>query len=81
MDNGGVRAFVVHELLFAKDFETGTRGESIFAVVEQFFKEKDIPMKTIIACATCGAPALTEKHKGFLCYIKKQYQTMLRYDA
>ena len=44
---------------------------SIFTAVEQFFKEQDKSMKNIIACATDGAPALTEKHKGFLSYSKK----------
>lgn len=62
---------VMQELLFAKELETDTRGASIFTAVEQFFKEQDIPMKNIIACATDGAPALTGKHKGFLSYLKK----------
>ncbi|KAF2345064.1 JmjC domain [Trinorchestia longiramus] len=62
---------VVQELLFAKQLETETRGESIFAAVELFFKERGIPMKNIIACATDGAPALTGKYKGFLSYLKK----------
>ena len=47
------------ELLFAKELETDNRGASIFTAVEQFFKEHDIPMKNIIACATDGPPALT----------------------
>ncbi len=62
---------VVQELLFAEELQTDTRGESIFTVVEQFFKEKNIPMSNIIACATDGAPALTGRYKGFLAFLKK----------
>ncbi|KAF2362659.1 hypothetical protein FHG87_006583 [Trinorchestia longiramus] len=62
---------VVQELLFAKELETETRDEFIFAVVELFFKERGIPMENIIACTTDGAPALTGKYKGFLSYLKK----------
>ena len=62
---------VMQKLLFAKELETDTQGASIFTAVEQFFKELDIPMKNIIACATDGAPTLTGKHKEFLSYLKK----------
>ena len=62
---------VMQEILCAKELETDTRGASIFTAVEQFFKEHDIPIKNIIACATDGAPALTGKHKGFFSYLKK----------
>lgn len=62
---------IVQELLFAKELETDTRGESIFNVVKNFCNEKDIPMTNIIACATDGAPALTGRHKGFLAFLKK----------
>lgn len=49
----------MQELLFAKELETETKGEYIFNIGEQFFKEKKIPINNIIACATGGAPALT----------------------
>ena len=48
---------VVQELLFARQLETDTKGESVCRVVESFFKEKDIPLSNIIACATDGAPS------------------------
>ena len=62
---------VMQESLFAKELETNTQGASIFTAVEQFFKEHDIPIKSIIACATNGALSLTGRHKGFLSYFKK----------
>ena len=49
----------MQESLFAKELETNTRGASIFTAVEQFFKEHDIPIKSVIACATNGALSLT----------------------
>ena len=62
---------ILHELLFAKELETDTKGESIFKIVEQFFNEKEIPINNIIACATDGAPALTGRYRGFLAFLKK----------
>uniref|UniRef100_A0A5S6Q7E4 DUF4371 domain-containing protein n=1 Tax=Trichuris muris TaxID=70415 RepID=A0A5S6Q7E4_TRIMR len=38
----------VEELLFSKEFETNTRGESIFQVVQEFFSVKGIPLQNII---------------------------------
>ncbi|KFD64604.1 hypothetical protein M514_23206 [Trichuris suis] len=48
----------VEELLFSKELETDTRGESIFQVVQEFFSEKGIPPQNIIAVAIDGAPAM-----------------------
>ena len=39
--------------------------------VAQYFKDNDIPMNNIIACATNGALSLTGKHRGFLSFLKK----------
>ena len=44
----------VQELLFARQLKTDTKGESVFNVVENFFKEKNIPLSNILACATDG---------------------------
>ena len=68
----------MQELLFANESETDIRGASIFTAVEQIFKEHDIPMKNIIACATDGAPALIGKHKRFLSYLKKAVPDVFR---
>ncbi len=35
---------LVQKLLFARQLETDTKGESVFYVVDNFFKEKDIPL-------------------------------------
>lgn len=62
---------LVQELLFARQLETDTKGESVFRVVENFFKEKDIPLTNILACATDGAPSMTGRHRGFISFLKK----------
>ncbi|KAF2364946.1 Ribonuclease H-like domain, partial [Trinorchestia longiramus] len=69
---------VVQELLFVKELETDTCGESIFAEVELFFRGRGIPMENIIASTTDGAPALTGKYKGFLSYLKKAVPGVLK---
>ena len=61
---------VCQELLFARSLETDTRGKSIFDVMEQYLKEKGIPLKNIIAVATDGAPAMVGRYRGFILYLK-----------
>ncbi|KFD52610.1 hypothetical protein M513_06457 [Trichuris suis] len=63
---------LVQELLFAKELLTDTRGESIFRTVEDFFKEKEIPLTNVIAVATDGAPSMLARHRGFLSYLKEK---------
>ena len=62
---------LVQELLFARQLETDTKGESIFRVVDDFFKEKDIALSNILACATDGAPSIVGRHCGFISFLKK----------
>jgi hypothetical protein len=47
---------LAHELLFARELETDTKGESIYQVVDKFFTEKEIPLTNILGCATDRAP-------------------------
>ncbi|KFD60778.1 hypothetical protein M514_27057, partial [Trichuris suis] len=62
---------LVQELLFAKELLTDTRGESIFEVVNDFFKKKQIPFKNILAVATDGAPSMVGRYRGFVAYLKE----------
>ena len=62
---------LVQELLFARQLETDTKGESVFRVVDDFFKEKDIPLCNILACATDGAPSMVGRHRGFISFLEK----------
>ncbi|XP_038637238.1 SCAN domain-containing protein 3-like [Scyliorhinus canicula] len=59
------------EMLFARSLRTDTKGETIFNEVVTYFKESNIPLKNIIACATDGAPSMTGKCKGFITLLKK----------
>ncbi|XP_025266439.1 SCAN domain-containing protein 3-like [Camponotus floridanus] len=59
------------ELLFAKTLETDTKGESIFNVLSDFFKEKSIPFTNIISVATDGAPAMVGQYRGFISHLKR----------
>ncbi|XP_026579775.1 LOW QUALITY PROTEIN: zinc finger MYM-type protein 6-like [Pseudonaja textilis] len=62
---------LTEELLFARQLNTDTKGESIFHVVEEFFKDKEIPLTNILACATDGAPSMTGRYRGCVAYLKK----------
>ncbi|KRZ16569.1 SCAN domain-containing protein 3 [Trichinella zimbabwensis] len=65
------------ELLFAKPLETDTTGRSIFLAVEEFFKEKGIPLTNLLAVATDGAPAMVGCHRGFIAYLKDSVPDVL----
>jgi hypothetical protein len=60
---------LAQEMLFARRLETDTKGESIFHTVDQFFKEKGIPLTNILACATDGAPSMTGSYRVCVAYL------------
>ncbi|XP_026475840.1 protein ZBED8-like [Ctenocephalides felis] len=60
------------ELLFAKSLKTDTKGETIFFALDEFFKEKGIPLRNILSVATDGAPAMVGRYKGFFAFLKKK---------
>ena len=51
--------------------DTDTKGGSVFYVVEKKFKEKDILLSNILACATDGAPSMIGHHCDFISVMKK----------
>ena len=51
------------EMLFAISLMTDIKGEAIFNEVATYFKENNIPLENIIACATDGAPDMTGRYK------------------
>ncbi|XP_044747388.1 protein ZBED8-like isoform X1 [Coccinella septempunctata] len=59
------------ELLFAKKLETDTKGESIFNILSDFFREKSIPFTNVISVATDGAPAMVGRYRGFISHLKR----------
>lgn len=59
------------ELLFAKTLKTDTKGESIFKILSDFFKEKSIPFTNVISVATDGAPAMVGRYRGFISHLKR----------
>ncbi|VVC43065.1 Hypothetical protein CINCED_3A015898 [Cinara cedri] len=64
-------------LLLAKNLMTDTKRESIYHTLEEYFKEKEIPMCNILSVATDGAPAMVGCHRGFIAYLKKTVPNVL----
>ena len=58
------------ELLFASTLDTYTKGQSIFATVEDFFRNKNIPLTNILTCTPDGAPSMMGQHNGFISLLK-----------
>ena len=66
------------KLLFAKTSQTDPKGESIFHILDKFFKEKIIPLINILSVATDGAPSMTGRHKlGFVADLKKSVPNVI----
>ncbi|KAG0442002.1 Zinc finger MYM-type protein 6 [Dictyocoela muelleri] len=61
---------IQEEMLFLKYLKTDTTGASIFEVGKSWFKEKQIPIRNLISCATDGAPVMIGGHKGFIIFLK-----------
>uniref|UniRef100_A0A5S6QTJ6 DUF4371 domain-containing protein n=1 Tax=Trichuris muris TaxID=70415 RepID=A0A5S6QTJ6_TRIMR len=59
------------EFLFARELNTDAKRETIFQVVDDFFKEKGIPLKNIVAVTTDGAPSMVGCHRGFVARLKE----------
>ncbi|KFD56631.1 hypothetical protein M514_02307 [Trichuris suis] len=59
---------LTQEFLFARELRTDAKGESTFRVVDQFFKQKAIPLKKIIAVTTDRAPSILGCYRGFVSY-------------
>jgi hypothetical protein len=65
------------ELLFARNLVADTKGETIFNVLQDYFLEKEIPLKNIISIATDGAPAMVGRYRGFISFLKKNVPGVL----
>ena len=62
---------LIQDILFAKPLVTDTRGLSILNLLNDFLRQKAIPLANIVACASDGAPAMVGKHRGFLAHLKQ----------
>jgi hypothetical protein len=62
---------ICQELLLVKKLETDTKGKSIFDILENYFKEKGIPLDNIVSVATDGALAMVGQYRGLISYLKK----------
>ncbi|XP_073330750.1 zinc finger BED domain-containing protein 5-like [Pagrus major] len=68
---------LLEDFLFGEYLATDTRGETIFAALTEFLRERDIPVTNIIACATDGAPAMVGRYWGFATLLKQQVPQVL----
>ncbi|XP_072436252.1 protein FAM200C-like [Chiloscyllium punctatum] len=48
------------------------KGKTIFDSAKDYFDKKSVPLKTIVACATDGARAMTGQHRGFVTLLKRE---------
>ena len=58
------------ELFFSESLTADIKASTIFKTVEKVFKDKQIPMSNVIACATDSAPAMIGRHRGFIQHMK-----------
>ena len=63
--------------MFAKQLKIDTKGSTVYNAVKQFFKQKEIPLSNVVACATDGAPSMVGRHRGFIAYLKREVADIL----
>uniref|UniRef100_A0A5S6QY11 DUF4371 domain-containing protein n=1 Tax=Trichuris muris TaxID=70415 RepID=A0A5S6QY11_TRIMR len=68
---------LVQDLLFARELEIDTKGESVFFVLKNFLAEKEIPLINVISVATDGTLSLLENQREFLAYLKQAVPTVM----
>ena len=59
-------------MIFAISLPVNTLATTVFNAVEKFYEEKEIPMQSILQCATDGAATMVGKHREFIALIKKK---------
>ena len=60
------------ELAIALSLNINTRGETAFQEVKTYFQTNAIPLTTVIACATDGAPSMMGRYCGFNAFLKSE---------
>uniref|UniRef100_A0A5S6Q6I3 DUF4371 domain-containing protein n=1 Tax=Trichuris muris TaxID=70415 RepID=A0A5S6Q6I3_TRIMR len=68
---------LMQECLLAKELKTDAKGHLIFRIVDEYFEEKKIPIKNMLAVATDGAPSMVGCHRGFVAYLKQMVTEVL----
>ena len=53
------------ELLLSIEMRTTTKGEDVFELVDNFFKENGLQWSKLVGCTTDGAPAMLGRKSGF----------------
>ena len=59
------------EIIFASH-PTAVQASSIFNALENFYEEKEIPVRNILQCTTDGAPAMVENPWRFMALMKRE---------
>ena len=54
------------ELLTLLPLKTTTKGVDIYNTLKEFFVQKKVPLKKMVAMTTDGAPAMISRHTGFV---------------
>ncbi|XP_068220903.1 SCAN domain-containing protein 3-like [Palaemon carinicauda] len=62
-------AYFTYDYMVLSLFDAEVNG--IACVKIMGFRQNNIPLKNIIACATDGAPSMTGRYKGFIAHLKK----------
>ena len=58
------------ELLLSIEMRTTTKGEDVFKLVDNFFKENGLQWSKLVCCTTDGAPAMLGRKSGFQTRVK-----------
>ena len=62
---------VQEDLLFSSNLEATTKGEDIFAKVDEYFAKHELSYQNLVACCSDGAASMMGKNLGFNTRLKR----------
>ena len=60
---------------------TTTKGEDVFELVDNFFKENGLQWSKLVGCTTDGAPAMLGRKSGFQTRVKAVSPSIFPFTA
>ena len=70
---------IIDDFLFAKYLTADAKGETIFQCVQLYFEKHNIPLSSITAVATDGAPAMIGQYREFASLLIEQVPMYVPY--
>ena len=69
------------ELLLSNEMRTARKGEGVFKLVDNFFKENGLQWNKLVGCTIDDAPAMLGRKSGFQARVKAMSPSIFPFTA